>query len=114
MWLLIAPLLAYLLLAAHFLRMDAWWLVALSLVLIPLLAVPRPWAVHLARVALLAGALEWVRTLIMIAAVRFSAELPAWRMMVILGTVAILTMLAALVFQNQKLRKFYQLAHRKW
>ena len=110
MWLLIGPVLAFLMLAAHFLRVDAGLLVALSLALIPLLAVPRPWAAHLARIALVVGALEWVRTLVMIAAIRFSAGIPAGRMMLILGTVGGLTLLAALVFQHPRLRAFYRLS----
>lgn len=110
MWLLTGPVLAFLLLAAHFLRVDAWLLVAVSLALIPLLAVPRPWAANLARIALVVGALEWVRTLVMIAAIRFSAGIPAWRMILILGTVAVLTLLAALVFQHRRLRAFYRLS----
>lgn len=110
MWLLIGPALAFLLLAAHFLRAEVWLLVGLSLALIPLLAVPRPWAAHLARIALVAGALEWVRTLTMIAAIRFSAGISAWRMILILGVVAVLTLLATLVFEHRRLRGFYRLA----
>ena len=110
MWLLIGPVLAFLVLAAHFLRIDAWLLVVLSIALIPLLFVPRPWAAHVTRIALVIGALEWLRTLVMIAAVRFSAGIPASRMILILGTVAILTLLAALVFQNGRLRAFYRLS----
>lgn len=110
MWLLIGPVLAFLMLAAHFLRTDAWLLVAISLVLIPLLAIPRPWATHLVRVALVIGALEWLRTLAMIAAIRFSAGIPASRMMLILGTVAVLTLLAALVFRHRRFRAFYRLS----
>jgi len=109
MWLLIGPVLAFLLLAAHFLRTDAWLLVVLSLALIPLLFVPRSWAAHVSRIALVIGALEWLRTLVMIAAVRFSAGIPAWRMVLILGTVAVLTLLATLVFRNRRLRGFYRL-----
>jgi len=73
------------------------------------LAVRQPWAVHLARIALMIGALEWLRTLMMIAAIRFSAGIPAWRMILILGTVAVLTLLAALVSQHRRLRGFYRL-----
>jgi hypothetical protein len=110
MWLLIGPALAFLLLAAHFLRTEAWLLVALSLALIPVLLVPRPWAAHVTRIALVMGALEWLRTLVMIAAVRFSAGIPASRMILILGTVAGLTLLVALVFQHRRLRAFYRLS----
>jgi hypothetical protein len=112
MWLLMAPALAYGLLAAHFLRDDAWILVAPSIALIPLLAVPRPWAAHIARVALVIGALEWLRTIAVIAAARISMGVPFGRMIVILGTVALLTLAAALVFRHPKLRRFYRLEGR--
>lgn len=109
MWLLMAPALAYALLAAHFLRVDAWILVAISAALIPLLAVPRPWAAHIARIALLIGALEWLRTIATIAATRISMGVPFGRMIVILGTVALLTLAAALVFRHRTLRRFYRM-----
>ncbi len=64
---------------------------------------------HETRIALVVGALEWVRTLVTIAAVRFSAGIPALRMVLILGTVAVLTLLPALVFRHRRLRGFYRL-----
>jgi hypothetical protein len=109
MWSLIAPALAFALLGAHFLRAEAWIAVAVSGGMVLLLLVPRPWAAHLARAALVVGTLEWMRTMIVIAAVRISAGVPAGRMILILVTVAFLTLAAILVFRHPALRRFYGL-----
>jgi hypothetical protein len=109
MWLLIAPILGLALMAAHFLRAEAWALVAATVLLIPLLAVPRAWAAHVVRGALVLGTLEWLRTVVAIAAVRISAGVPAGRMILILVTVALLTLAAILVFRHPALRRFYRL-----
>lgn len=109
MWLLAAPVLAFALLGAHFLRIDAWALVALSVGLIALLAVPRPWAAHVARIALLAGALEWFRTLVILASVRIAADIPSGRMIVILTVIVLLNLAAILVFRHPTVRSFYHL-----
>lgn len=110
MWLLIAPVLAFALLAAHFLRAEAWIAVAVSAAMILLLPVPRPWAAHVARAALAVAALEWLRTVLVIASVRISAGIPAGRMILILATVASLTLAAILVFRHPALRSFYRLS----
>lgn len=109
MWSLIAPALAFALLAAHFLRAEAWSAVAVSAGMILLLLVPRPWAAHVARAALAIGALEWVRTVIVIASVRISAGIPAGRVILILAAVAFLTLATILVFRHPALRRFYRL-----
>lgn len=109
MWLLAVPVLAFTLLASHFLRVDAWALVALSIGLIALLAVPRPWAAHVARIALLAGALEWLRTLVILASVRIAADIPSARLIAILIAIVLLNLAAVLVFRHPTLRSFYHL-----
>jgi len=109
MWLLVAPILGLALMAAHFLRAEAWVLVAASGAMILLLAVPRAWAAHLVRGALVLGALEWLRTVVAVAAIRISAGVPAGRMILILLTVTLLTLAAILVFRHPALRRFYRL-----
>lgn len=112
MWLLAAPVAAYLLLAAHFFRAELLWLAVASVALIPVLAVPRAWAAHLTRIVLLLGALEWVRTAAVIAVARYSAGAALGRMIAILSAVALLTILATLVFRHRTLRGFYGLGTR--
>jgi hypothetical protein len=107
--LLILPALASLLLAAHFYRAGQFELAGASAALLVLLAVPRAWAARLLQVALVAGCLEWMRTLVSVAAVRLSIGQPYLRMALILGAVAAFTLLAAAVFQHRRLRTRYRL-----
>jgi len=106
---LLLPLLALLLLAAHFYRAD--WLApaAVSIALIPLLAVPRWWAARTLQLALVLGALEWLRTLAVFAAMRVAVGQPVLRLAVILGAVAAITLLAAWTFQHRTLRARFRL-----
>ena len=107
---LVLPLLALLLLAAHFYRAD-WLLPAVaSAALTLLLAVPRPWAARTLQVALVLGAIEWLRTLAAFAAMRMAAGQPVLRLVLILGAVAAFTLLAAWVFQHRALRSRFRLA----
>ncbi|MCU0764817.1 MAG: hypothetical protein MUF32_02035 [Burkholderiaceae bacterium] len=101
---LILPFLALLLLAAHFYRAD--WLAPalLSAALTLLLAVPRAWAARAVQLALVAGAIEWLRTLAAIVALRMATGQPYLRLVLILGGVAAFTLLAAWVFQHRTLR----------
>ena len=107
---LVLPLLALLLLAAHFYRAD--WLLpaAASAALTLLLAVPRPWAARTLQVALVLGAIEWLRTLAAFAAMRMAVGQPVLRLVLILGAVAAFTLLAAWVFQHRALRSRFRLA----
>ena len=97
-------ILSMVVLAAHFLRRGQLFLVCLSLALIGLLAVPRPWAARLLQIVLLLGAAEWVHTLTVLAGVRAEHDLPIARMAIILGTVAILTAASALLFRTRRAR----------
>ena len=80
-----------LLLAAHFLRSEILLFVIGSLLLVPLAFVPRPWARVTVRTALILGALEWLRTLLVLRAVRMAEGTPYLRMTIILLVVAVLT-----------------------
>lgn len=106
---LAAPLLALWLLAAHLFRAGLWPLALASALLPLLLALPRAWCARLVQAVLLVGALEWLRTLSALAAMRISGGQPWLRMAAILGTVAVLTGLAALVFRSRRLRTRYRL-----
>ena len=103
------PALALLLLAAHFYRAGGFWLAGLSLALLPLLAVPRPWAARTLQVSLVLGAVEWLRTLALLAAARIAAGQPYLRLALILAVVAALTLLAATVFRHRTLRARFRI-----
>jgi hypothetical protein len=108
MWRLIAPILALALLAASFLRAGDTPMVIACAALALLLAVPRPWAARIAQVALALAAVRWLWLAWMLAEMRAAAGVPYLRMTIILGTVALFTLLAALVFQGARLRRYYR------
>ncbi len=110
--LLILPGLSAVLLAAHFYRAGQLALVGASLALLALLAVPRRWAARTVQIGLVLGALEWLRTLAVLAAQRIAAGLPYGRLVAILLVVAAFTAAAALVFRNVRLRVRYDIGGR--
>jgi hypothetical protein len=107
--LLLLPSVAALLLAAHFFRAGLLVIAAISLAAPLLLAVPRPWAARLMQLALLAGAIEWLRTLAVFASTRIALGQPALRLTIILVAVAALTAASAAVFRQPTLARRYRL-----
>lgn len=107
---LLLPAVSLLLLAAHFYRAGALAAAVLSVALLALLAVPRPWAARTLQVALVLGALEWLRTLAAFAAARIGLGQPYLRLALILGAVAAVTLAAAWIFQHRSLRARFRLA----
>jgi hypothetical protein len=101
--------LSALLFAAHFSRAGNLLMTVVSLAAPAILLIRRPWIARTAQVALMLGALEWVRTLIAIAARRQEMGEPWLRMAVILGIVALVTAVSATVFQTRALRARYSL-----
>lgn len=109
MWRLAAPVIAFLLLGASFLRAGNELMVASCGVLLFLLAVPWPWAARIAQFALLLAAARWLWLTWVLAGMRAAAGAPYGRMVIILIAVALLTLLAALVFRSRHLRRYYRL-----
>lgn len=109
MWRLIAPILAFVLLGASFLRAGDTVLMAACGMLLLLLFVPRAWAARTAQLALALAAMRWLWLTWMLAGARAAAGVPYARMVAILGAVALLTLLAALVFRTARLRRYYRL-----
>jgi hypothetical protein len=104
---LLPVLLAFLLLGAHFLRANLTWPAYACLVPPLLLLVRRPWVVRVIQVLLLAGALEWLRTTIVLVSSRRSAGESWTRLALILGAVVAFTLGSTLVFGSGALRKRY-------
>ncbi len=96
------------LMAAHFYRAGLPLLVATSAFLPLLLFLRRRWVPRLFQVLLVGGALEWLRTLYMLAAMRVAFDQPWGRLAVILGAVALFTALSGLVFKARSLRTYYR------
>jgi hypothetical protein len=99
--------LSSLLLAAHFLRDGQLLLVLVSLALIALLFVRRPWSRRLTQAVLLLGALEWARTTVTLLQERQALGAPWGRMVLILGTVALVTLASALVLEARQVKEGY-------
>jgi len=102
--LLALPALALLLLAAHFFHAGAGLVAAICILLITLLFVPRAWAGRLMQVVLALGVIEWILTAYTLAQVRMQHGDPYVRLVVILGGVALLTAVAAALFQHPAMR----------
>lgn len=93
--------LSAMLLAAHFLRSGEIGLVILCLTA-PLILVTRTrWSVIVVQFLLIVAAGEWIRTALLIAQERAAAGAPVARMFLILGTVAALTLFAALPLRTR-------------
>lgn len=104
---LLPVILSFLLLGAHFYRAGLVPLTVLCAAILFLLALRKTWVPRLFQVLLLLGALEWLRALYFFAAMRIAWDQPWTRLAMILGTVALLTLLSGLVFKRQKLKAFY-------
>jgi hypothetical protein len=89
------PVIAALLLAAHFYRADLLIPAGVALGVGALPFLRHPWAARLLLAGLLLGVAEWLRTAWVLAAHRAEMGLPYVRMLAILGAVAALTALAA-------------------
>lgn len=109
MALLIFPALAAVLLAAHFYRAGLLLPAVLSMGALVLLAIPRAWSARVLQLVLLAGAIEWLRTLVLFASVRMSMGQPYLRLTLILLAVAGFTAASAIVFRQPALRRRYRL-----
>ena len=106
---LLPVILSLLVLAAHFLRAGLLPLTLILVVLALLLALRRPWVARLTQLVLLLGAFEWLRTAVYDILARQRLDMPWGRLAVILGTVVIITLASAFIFQAPALRQRYRL-----
>jgi hypothetical protein len=105
--LLLAPGLAFALLAAHFYRASAWLPLSCCVVLALLLPLRRAWVPRLVQGCLIAGTGEWLWTAFDLVQQRVALGQPWLRLVFILGLVALLTAASALVFRSPALRARY-------
>jgi hypothetical protein len=106
---LLPVFLSALLLAAHFFRSGLMPVVVLALVFPALLIFKRAWAARLVQAILALGAIEWLRTLVLLVAQRQAVGQNWTRLAIILGVVALFTGGSAFVFSFTSLRKRYRL-----
>jgi hypothetical protein len=107
---LIPVILSALVLAAHFFR--AGQLTGTVPASAGSRSVVPPWAARVVQVGLVIGAAEWVRTLFVFTEQRRAMGEPWARLAVILGTVALFTLVSALAFYSERLRRRYGLSRR--
>ena len=104
---LLPVILSFLLLGAHFYRSGQLILTGLCLAVLLLLFVRKYWIPRLFQVLLALASLEWLYTLMVIAAQRIAWDQPWLRMAAILFAVALFTALSSLVFRGNALRARY-------
>lgn len=107
---LLLPGLALLLLGAHFWRAGQLLLAGASVAMVGLLFVRSPWSARAAQAVLALGTLEWLRTAWVFASARAAAGQPYARLLVILGAVAAVTLVAALLLRSSPARRHFRAA----
>jgi hypothetical protein len=108
---LLPVFLSALLLGAHFLRYGQIPLVILALLFPSLLLFRRAWAARIVQIILVLGALEWIRTLLLLVDGRRSAGAPWTRLAIILLLIAAFTGCSALLFRCGPIKRRYRLDH---
>jgi len=106
---LLPVVLSLVVLGAHFLRAGNIVLLLGVVAVLALLFVRRPWAARAVQVTLVLGALEWLHTLVTLAAIRMQAGEPVRRLLIILCTVAVVSLCSAPLMQIGALRRVYRL-----
>ncbi len=106
---LVPVFLSYLLIAAHCLRYGHLILVILCLAFPLVLLVKRPWAARAVQAGLVVGAIEWIRTTVLLVLARQELGEPWLRLVIILGTVTLVTAGSALLLQLPRQKKRYRL-----
>jgi hypothetical protein len=104
---LLPVIFSFLLLGAHFYRAGHVVLTSLCVAVLLLLFLRKHWVPLLFQVLLALAALEWLRSLYFLAAMRIAWNEPWTRLAVILIVVALFTALSGLVFRSKKLRARY-------
>lgn len=104
---LLPVVISFLLMAAHFLRLDSVFLAAVCLIVPLSLFIRARWAVRLTQFSLVAAAFEWLRVLFHYVQIYQHMGKPWTRLACILGAVALFTVLSAMVFRAKRLRLRY-------
>jgi hypothetical protein len=100
--------LSLLVLGAHFMRYGNDIGVVVSVAPIALLFVRKPWALRVIQVILVLGAIEWATTLVGLVQMRTAQGEPWTRLAIILGTVIVVTIAAALLFETKTMKRIYR------
>jgi len=104
---LIPLVIAYLLLAAHFLRGGNLGLTMLCLLIPFLLLIKKRWSLTIVQVSLFLGSWIWIRTAIIIILERMMLGISWCKVLIILGPIAIFTLSAGLLLNSPVVREKY-------
>lgn len=110
---LLPVILSMLVLGAHFYRAGHLLLAGGALLALGLLFIHRPLPARLIQGLLVAGAVEWLATAGRLVMFRQAQGLPWLRLVLILGLVALCTLLSALVFRTSGLKARYNLPQKE-
>ncbi len=99
---------SFLLLAAHFSRIDISFLTIVSLLLPFLLFIKRKIIARIIQTVLILGAGEWIRAMFNYIEIRKETGEDWMRLAVILSCVSIFTLLSAIIFQTKAMKKIYK------
>lgn len=106
---LIPAILSFLLLGAHFMRVGLFP-VAIMMFLFPIvLFIKQAWLVRIIQILLVIGAAEWIRTLFAYIEIRKMIGEDTTRLTIIMLSVALFTLLSAVLFQTRSLKELYKL-----
>jgi hypothetical protein len=100
---LLAVILSFLLLGAHFLREHLEFLAVIALLFPFLLFLKKAWIPRLFQITLLLGALEWIRSLYLYILLYQENGKSCTKLILIIGSVALFTALSALVFRSKSI-----------
>ncbi len=101
------PVIACLLMTAHFSRVSNDVLAATCLLLPFILLSKREWVMRVFQLLLVFGGMIWIERAVFLLRLRQQNQMPWIRLVVILGVVALFTILSALVFKNKKIRGIF-------
>jgi len=94
--------------AAHFLRAGSYAMVALSLATPLLFLYKSRWSLMLLQLAAYAAMLNWLMAMVLLVQMRQQVGRPWTTAAIILGAVALLTLVAGLLMNSRGLRDRYQ------
>ena len=106
-WRTLLVIVAFHLLAAHFLREGQMLLMVITLLAPLLLLIKKRWARLILQGLLYAGAVLWLYTAYTIVQERLAAQGPWARMLVILAAVAAITVAAAVALSSKTVKQRY-------
>ena len=86
-------------------RLGTPILLILPIATLLMLVIPRRWIARWTQAVLILAACEWVRATLVYVSARQDLGMPWGRLAIILGSVALFTLLSALVFQTKTLRR---------